>query len=123
MHRNVPSIPFGRRLAMLLGLAVIVAGLALFVSVVGAASHDVRSPPLGAATIGAPGSEAVTRDAVTGVSIGVLAFTRPLGWTRVEPEEWMVRVSLRSIGAGVMFHVAIGHRRPFACPEESRGEA
>jgi hypothetical protein len=91
MHRKVPSIPFGRRLAMLPGLAVIVAG--------------------------------VTRDAVTSVYIGVLAFTRALGWTRVEPEEWMARVGLRSIGAGVIFHVAIGHRRPFAFPEESRGEA
>jgi hypothetical protein len=123
MHRKVPSIPFGRRLAMLLGLAVIVAGLALFVSVVGAVSHDVRSLRLDAATIGAPRSEAVTRDAVTSVYIGVLAFTRALGWTRVEPEEWMARVGLRSIGAGVIFHVAIGHRRPFAFPEESRGEA
>jgi hypothetical protein len=52
MHRKVASIPFGRRLAMLLGLAVIVAGLALFVSVVGAVSHDVHSPRLDAATIG-----------------------------------------------------------------------
>ena len=61
MHRSVPSIP--ARIAMLLGLAAIVAGLALFVSVVGAVSHDDRGPRLDAAAIGAPSNEAVTRDA------------------------------------------------------------
>jgi sortase (surface protein transpeptidase) len=58
MHRNVPA-----RMAMILGLAAIVAGLALFVGVVGAVSHDDdRGPRLDAAAIGAPSSEPVTRD-------------------------------------------------------------
>ena len=60
MHRRVPA-----RLAMLLGLAAIVAGLALFVGVVGAVSHDDRGPRLDAATIGAPSSEPVTRATAT----------------------------------------------------------
>jgi hypothetical protein len=47
-----------RRLAMLLGIAAIVAGLALFVSVVGAVSHDDYGPRLDAADIGAPKSDA-----------------------------------------------------------------
>ena len=52
MHRKVPA-----RLATMLGLAAIVAGLALFVGVVGAVSHDDRGPRLDAAAIGAPSSE------------------------------------------------------------------
>ena len=63
MHRRVPSIPV--RLAMLVGLAAIVAGLALLVSVVGAVSQDDRDPRLDASAIAAPRNEAVTRDAAT----------------------------------------------------------
>ena len=59
MHRSVPSIP--ARIAMLLGLAAIVAGLALFVSVVGAVSRDDRGPRLEAAAIGAPSDAAAER--------------------------------------------------------------
>jgi hypothetical protein len=55
--------------------------------------------------------------------VGLLAFAHAIGWTRVEPEEWVAYVGLNSIGAGVILHVAIGHRWPFAFPEESRGEA
>jgi sortase (surface protein transpeptidase) len=51
-----PKVP--ARLAMVLGLAAIVAGLALFVGVVGAVSHDDRGPRLDAAAIGAPTSDA-----------------------------------------------------------------
>jgi sortase (surface protein transpeptidase) len=61
MHRRVPSVP--ARLAMLLGLAAIVVGLALLVGVVGAVSHDDRGPRLDAAAIGAPSSEPVAADA------------------------------------------------------------
>ena len=53
MQRKVPA-----RLAMVLGLAAIVAGLALFAGVVGAVSHDDRGPRLDAAAIGAPTSDA-----------------------------------------------------------------
>jgi Sortase domain len=47
-----------RRPALLLGIAAIVAGLALFVSVVGAISHDDYGPRLDAAAIGAPKHDA-----------------------------------------------------------------
>ena len=53
MHRKVPA-----RLATMLGLAAIVAGLALFAGVVGAVSHDDRGPRLDAAAIGAPTTDA-----------------------------------------------------------------
>jgi hypothetical protein len=52
-----------RRPALLLGIAAIVAGLALFVSVVGAISHDDYGPQLDAAAIGAPKRDAGTAPA------------------------------------------------------------
>ena len=61
MHRGVPSI--AARIAMLLGVAAIVAGLALGVSIVGAVSHDDRGPRLDAAAIAAPSNEAQPRHA------------------------------------------------------------
>jgi sortase (surface protein transpeptidase) len=63
MRRKAPSIP--ARLTMLLGLAVLVAGLALLVSVVGAVSHDDRGPRLDAKAIGAPTSGVANREAAT----------------------------------------------------------
>jgi len=35
-------------------------------------------------------------------------------WTRAEPDEWTAYAALNAIGAGVILHVAIGRRRPFA---------
>lgn len=49
------------------------------------------------------------------------AFADTIGWTRAEPEEWVAYAGLNAIGAGVILHVAIGHRWPFALPEERRG--
>jgi sortase (surface protein transpeptidase) len=52
-----------RRLLSVLGLAAILAGVALLVGVVGTASHDDRGPRLDAAAIGAPVSAAPTAEA------------------------------------------------------------
>jgi uncharacterized membrane protein len=42
------------------------------------------------------------------------AFAEAAGWSRAEPEEWIAYAGLNAIGAGVILHVAIGHRWPFA---------
>ena len=47
------------------------------------------------------------------------AYAHAVGWTHAEPEEWIAYAGLNAIGAGVILQVAIGHRRPFAPPEES----
>jgi hypothetical protein len=35
-------------------------------------------------------------------------------WTRAEPDEWIAFAGLNALGAGVILHVAIGRRWPFA---------
>jgi hypothetical protein len=42
------------------------------------------------------------------------AYADGIGWTRAEPDEWVAYAGLNAIGAGVILHVAIGHRWPFA---------
>ncbi len=49
--------------------------------------------------------------------IGLRAYAEAVGWTSAEPEEWVAYAGLNAIGAGVILHVAIGHRWPFAIPE------
>jgi hypothetical protein len=51
--------------------------------------------------------------------LGLRAYAHAVGWTRAEPEEWIAYAGLNAIGAGVILHVAIGHRWPFASPAES----
>jgi len=81
MHRKVPA-----RLATMLGLAAIVAGLALFAGVVGAVSHDDRGPRLDAAAIGAPTTDAAAE-----------RTSRPARRERVAIP---VRIEIHSIGVG-----------------------
>jgi hypothetical protein len=45
---------------------------------------------------------------------GLKGYAHVVGWTRAEPEEWIAYAGLNAIGAGVILHVAIGHRWPFA---------
>jgi hypothetical protein len=57
---------------------------------------------------------------VTGLFyLGLGTYARSVGWTRAAPEEWVAYAGLNAIGAGVILHVAIGHRWPFASPNES----
>jgi hypothetical protein len=46
--------------------------------------------------------------------VGLTAYAHAVGWTHAEPEEWIAYAGLNAIGAGVILHVAIGHRWPFA---------
>ena len=95
-----------------------------------------RAAHLEAATISAVAGSAVTagllvgmlfegwldaRAALTGVAVatallygGLLAFSHAIDWTQAEPEAWVAYAGLNAIGAGVILHVAIGHRWPFA---------
>jgi hypothetical protein len=50
---------------------------------------------------------------------GLRAYAYAVGWTHAEPDEWIAYAGLNAIGAGVILHVAIGHRWPFASQEES----
>jgi hypothetical protein len=50
--------------------------------------------------------------------VGLRAYAQAVGWTHAEPEEWIAYAGLNAIGVGVLLHVAIGHRWPFASPEE-----
>ncbi|MEA2386646.1 MAG: hypothetical protein QOJ22_820 [Thermoleophilaceae bacterium] len=49
--------------------------------------------------------------------VGLRAYADAAGWTRAEPDEWVAYAGLNAIGAGVILHVAIGHRWPFAAAE------
>ena len=48
-------------------------------------------------------------------------YANAVGWTRADSEEWIAYAGLNAIGAGVILHVAIGRRWPFARtdPEEA----
>lgn len=45
---------------------------------------------------------------------GLRALAYGAGWTRAEPDAWTAYAGLNAIGAGVILHVAIGRRWPFA---------
>ena len=123
-------------------LAVIAGGVVLYLALAGAAHLD-------SATISAVAGSAVAAGLVVGMlfegwldsilpsararlakTVGVAgttvllyvclrAYAHAVGWTHAEPEEWIAYAGLNAIGAGVILHVAIGHRWPFASPEES----
>ena len=46
--------------------------------------------------------------------LGLKAFADTARWTRAGPEEWIAFAGLNALGAGVILHVAIGRRWPFA---------
>jgi hypothetical protein len=55
---------------------------------------------------------------VSGILYGGLTLlAASASWTKAEPEEWIAYAGLNAIGAGVILHVAIGRRWPFAPPE------
>jgi hypothetical protein len=46
--------------------------------------------------------------------VGLQALAHAAHWTRAEPEDWTAYTTLNALGAGVILHVAIGRRWPFA---------
>jgi hypothetical protein len=55
------------------------------------------------------------------VYTGLEALAHAAGWTRAAPEEWTAYAGLNAIGAGVILHVAIGRRWPFAASAATPG--
>jgi hypothetical protein len=45
---------------------------------------------------------------------GLVGWARAVHWTRATPDDWVTTAALAFIGAGVILHVAIGLRWPFA---------
>jgi hypothetical protein len=45
---------------------------------------------------------------------GLEALAQRADWNRAGPEEWTAYVALNAIGVGVILHVGIGRRWPFA---------
>jgi hypothetical protein len=53
--------------------------------------------------------------------LALTAYAEGSAWTRAEPEEWVAYAGLNAIGAGVILHVAIGRRWPFATNTDNGG--
>jgi protein-S-isoprenylcysteine O-methyltransferase Ste14 len=51
--------------------------------------------------------------------LALRAYAHAVGWTRAAPEEWIAYAGLNAIGAGVILHVAVGQRWPFASSAET----
>ena len=67
-----------------------------------------NGPPLKRSTLAAVA-------AVSAVIYAVLtAYADRIDWVRAEPADWVAHAGLSAIGAGVILHVGIGRRRPFA---------
>jgi hypothetical protein len=46
--------------------------------------------------------------------LGLAAYAGSVRWTRATPNEWLTTAALSFIGAGIILHVGIGLRWPFA---------
>jgi hypothetical protein len=69
-----------------------------------------------------PAAGRVLTLALTGVVAVVLyfalaAYADGVRWIRATPDDWITTASLSFAGAGIILHVAIGLRWPFAAPE------
>jgi hypothetical protein len=56
-----------------------------------------------------------------GLYAALTAIARQAHWTTATPEEWVAYAGLTAIGLGVILHVAIGRRWPFATLPETHG--
>jgi hypothetical protein len=54
--------------------------------------------------------------------VALRAYADAVGWTRAEPAEWIAYAGLNAIGAGVILHVAVGRRWPFASSKGTIGD-
>jgi hypothetical protein len=51
---------------------------------------------------------------------GLAAYADGVGWIRATPNDWITTAALSFIGAGIILHVGIGLRWPFAQPARPR---
>jgi hypothetical protein len=54
-----------------------------------------------------------------GLYMALTALAHQADWTTATPEQWVVYAGLNAIGLGVILHVAIGRRWPFATSAET----
>ena len=88
--------------------SVVAAGLIVGMQFEGS-FESLLTPPL-ARIYGA----AVTAAIAALLYLGLQALAHAAGWTRAEPEDWTAYAGLNAIGVGVILHVAVGRRWPFA---------
>ena len=50
------------------------------------------------------------------LDLALRGYAGTVAWTRGSPDEWVTHASLNAIGVGIILHVAIGRRWPFARP-------
>ena len=58
--------------------------------------------------------------ALVALDRALAVYADSVRWTRATPSEWINTAALSFIGAGIIFHVGIGLRWPFA---QDRGES
>ena len=75
--------------------------------------HAVRRLARGTASPPAPG-RALTALVALALDRALAAYADSIRWTRATPSEWITAAALSFIGAGVILHVGIGLRWPFA---------
>jgi hypothetical protein len=51
--------------------------------------------------------------------LALKGYAGAVDFTRANPEEWIAYAGLNAIGAGVILHVAIGHRWPFLAAQQA----
>jgi hypothetical protein len=57
---------------------------------------------------------ALTAVVAVALNRGLAAYADGVGWIRATPEDWITTAALSFIGAGIILHVGIGLRWPFA---------
>jgi hypothetical protein len=57
------------------------------------------------------------------LDLALRGYAGTVAWTRGSPDEWVTHASLNAIGVGVILHVAIGRRWPFARPASAARSA
>ena len=62
---------------------------------------------------------ALTVVSAAGLDFALRAYAGPLAWTRGSADDWVTHASLNAIGVGIILHVAIGRRWPFAASTDN----
>jgi hypothetical protein len=59
---------------------------------------------------------ALTAGSAVVLDLALGAYADTVDWIRGTPDDWVIHASLNAIGVGIILHVAIGRRWPFARP-------
>jgi hypothetical protein len=89
-------------------------------------SHGVRGGWPAARLPPAPGRAltiALTALVALALDRALAAYADSVHWARATPDDWITTAALSFIGAGIILHVGIGLRWPFAQKDPSIGTA